>query len=358
MKVYGHREWFFKTILLMFILLLTTGIFNFVIDSAGIFRKNDDELQMVVHSLLTGKMISGLENYDDRQLHKKIIENSRKKFDIIIIGSSRVIQIRHSFLRFGDTNFFNHAMGGSTLEDYIAIVGLYESKGYLPSIIIIGVDPWIFNKNHGQTKWKTIGKYYDKTIGNIYRTEIESELSSNNSKYLQLINFDYTKENLEATIRNKTKFCITNTIDVDGVIREPDGNLIHPYKVRFVNDIDTQSNAKLDAQSPYLLESFYKLSNRKLFEDFITYLQQKNVEVMFLLPPYHPITYKLLVENPKYKIIMDVERYIKNIAHTRGIKISGSYDPEKNHFSSVDFFDGLHGKDIVVKKLCQKFSPD
>jgi hypothetical protein len=357
MKVDDHSGWFFKTILFMFILLLTTGIFNFAIDSAGIFSPND-ELQKVAIALINGKMIAGLENYDERQLQKRIIENSGKKFNIIFLGSSRGMQLRNSFIRCGDglQFFFNHGLSGCSLEDYLAIIGLYESKGYLPTKIIIGVDPWIFNKNSAQLRWKSIGKYYKNILGEIYGTKVEVDLSDN-SKCLQLINFDYTKANLKALFKNKKQtFYTTNTIEVDDSIKEPDGSIHYPFRTRFQKDIETQSSAKEYATAPvYSLENFIELSNTKLFEDFITYLQKKNIEVMFLLSPYHPITYSLLVKNPKYKIIMDVERYLRNIASARRIKISGSYDPENYNFSSVDFTDGMHGKDIVMKKLCEKF---
>jgi hypothetical protein len=357
-KVYNQKEWFFKTFFLMFILLLITGVFNYIVDSAMIFNSSY-ELRKVADALINGKMIAGLKNCDERQLQKAIIENSEGKINIIFVGSSRGMQIRGRFLSVGDGSqkFFNHGMSGSSLEDYLAIIGLYESKSSLPLKIIIGVDPWIFNKNNGQSRWTAIGKYYENSLRNIYGTKVEVDLSDN-LKYLQLINLDYTKANLDTiTAQNKkVKFYITDTSEVDDSIREPDGSTHYPFNVRFQKDITTQSNAKEYANAPvYSLENFTELSNTKLFEDFINYLQKKNIEVMFLLCPYHPITYNLLVKDPKYKIIMDAEIYLRNIASARRMKISGSYDPESDHFSSMDFTDGMHGKDIVMEKLCKKF---
>lgn len=356
-NIYDQKEWFLKTIIIMSILLVATGIFNFAIDSAGVFSHN--ELKEAANALINDKMIAGLNNYDERQLQKLIIENSDKKNNIIFLGSSRGMQLRENYLRFGggSQKFFNHGMSGSSLEDYMAIIGLYESKGYLPKKIIIGVDPWIFNKNSAQFRWKSIGKYYKNILGKMNAGKVEVDLSDN-SKYLQLINLDYTVANLNAIItpNKKHKFYITNTIAVDDFIRESDGSIHYSYSVRFQNDIDTQISAKMETNAPvYSLEMFYKLSNTKLFEDFIAYLQQNNIEVMLLLPPYHPITYNLLVKDPKYKIIMDVEMYLKNLASSRKLKITGSYNPQNDKFSSVDFSDGKHGKDIVMKKLCEKF---
>ncbi|HPM11150.1 MAG TPA: hypothetical protein PK941_11970 [Paludibacter sp.] len=356
-KNYDQKKWFFKTIILISILLIATGVCNFAIDSAGVFSHN--ELKEAAKALINDKMIAGLSNYDERQLQKLIIENSDKKINTIFLGSSRGMQLRQSYLRFGggSQKFFNHGMSGSSLEDYMAIIGLYESKGYLPKKVIIGVDPWIFNKNSGQFRWKSIGQYYKNILGKMNAGKLEVDLSDN-SKYLQLINLDYTVANLNSiiTLKKKHKFYITNTIAVDDFVREPDGSIHYSYNVRFQKDIDTQISAKMAANAPvYSLEMFYKLSNTKLFEDFIAYLQQNGIEVIFLLPPYHPITYNLLVKDPKYKIIMDVEIYLKNLASSRNLKITGSYNPQNDNFSSVDFSDGKHGKDIVMKKLCEKF---
>ncbi|OQA47881.1 MAG: hypothetical protein BWY47_01305 [Bacteroidetes bacterium ADurb.Bin302] len=340
----------------MIVLLSTVGIFNYVVDNAGVFSKNN-ELKEVALALINDKMIAGLENYDERQLQKQIIEESKDKFNIIFLGSSRGMQLRHSFFKFeGETQkFFNHGMSGSSIEDYIAIIGLYESKGYVPSKVVIGVDPWIFNKNNEQTRWKSIGVYYKQVLGAIYGTEVNIDLS-NRSKYLQLINLDYTIRDLKFIAKKdyKKKYYTTETINIDDSIREPDGSVHYPFSVRFQKDYVTQKTAKSYANTPvYSLENFNDLSNTKLFEDFIAFLQNKKIEIMFILPPYHPITYKLLVANPKYKIIVDAEKYLKNIADKRGIKISGSYNPDIYELSSLDFTDGMHSKDIVMKKYAE-----
>lgn len=357
-KDYDQKGWFLKTFFFMFLLLVTTGAFNYTIDSAMIFRPSF-ELRKAADALINGNMIAGLKDYDERQLQKLIIEKSKTKYNVIALGSSRILQIRQRFLESdaGPIKFFNHGMSGASIEDYIAILGLYESKGYLPQRMIIGVDPWVFNKNNGQVRWESLERYYGKIMGGTYASKNDIN-STNKRKYFQLINRDYTKTNIKTLISQGQRFNIytTNTTEIDDYIKEQDGSIHYPFRLRFRNDIDTQKDAKLYANSPvYSLEKFENLSNTKLFEDFINYLQTKNIEVMFLLPPYHPLTYNLLTKNHKYKIIMDVETYLRNVAAAHRIKISGSYCPAQYQFSSIDFFDGMHGKDIVMEKLCKQF---
>ena len=101
--------------------------------------------------LLSGHNVANIGNYDERLLQKDIIQNDQRQIDIIVLGSSRSMQINSQTINdiFQDQIFFNHAVSGASVEDYIAILDLYLEKNALPSTIIIGVDPWILNSNNG-----------------------------------------------------------------------------------------------------------------------------------------------------------------------------------------------------------------
>jgi hypothetical protein len=68
----------------------------------------------------------------------------------------------------------------------------------------------------------------------------------------------------------------------------------------------------------------------------------QDVEVILFLPPYHPVAYELLMDEESYRIIDDVENYIRNIAAERGIQVCGSYDPGMYKLEGTDFVDGMH----------------
>jgi hypothetical protein len=95
-------------------------------------------------------MVAGLTNYDERIFQKLVILNLKNKNDTIVIGSSRSLKVRKKFVSESGP-FFNHSVSGASLEDYISIIGVYEKTyGYVPSTVILGIDPWIFNKNNGR----------------------------------------------------------------------------------------------------------------------------------------------------------------------------------------------------------------
>jgi len=443
-------RWLQYSIGLILLIISLICIFNYKVDSSGVFG-HSNYLSKAARALTSGKMIAGLQNIDDRLFQDLIIKNLQVRNDVIAIGSSTTMHLRKGVVLKDRINFFNHSVNGASLEDYIAIVGAYESiHGYLPSTIILGVDSWVFNKNNGQGRWVGLKKYYDYELDKIYGKGLDSSSNSkftiNAIKWKQLINFEYTVSNIKFFIRtllknddinpplplkesksvevltkseleklsdrelilkainsgiankiefggikvldptvpsyekevanreelievlaessvsilapplmvNDLKFYIVDTTDTDDFIRADDGSIYYPNKIRYKSNDKVKVDAVAFAKyNPYSLGKYDNLNNIKLFEDFVRYLQLNKVDVTLFLPPYNPITYDLLLESNKYNIILTAEKYLINFAKLNDLDLKGSYNPHKYEFSNEDFFDGVHGRDRVFKKIFQ-----
>jgi hypothetical protein len=215
------------------------------------------------------------------------------------------------------------------------------------------IDPWIFNKNNGLPDWwKSLSRYYEKMVAEINGREIKVDVTQAN-KYMQLINLDYTRANYKFFRRGR-KLYVTDTIDVDDFVREPDGSVHFPYPVRFKADERTNSYPP-DSMPINYLNHFESLSGVELFGDFLHYLQEKEADVILLLLPFHPAAYKLFNDNPSCQIVISVEKYLKDFALRNHIKVMGSYDPRRYQLEGKDFFDDSHGHEIVVKKVFQEY---
>jgi len=349
-------KWLQYSFSFIILTIFIIGVFNYKIDSLELFG-NSNYLSNAAKTLTSGKMIAGLKNYDERLFQELIIKNLQVKNDVIAIGSSRTMQLRKKFFLENKINFFNHSISGASLEDYIAIIGAYEYiHGYIPSTIILGIDPWVFNKYSGQNRWKTLSKYYNYEITKIYHKKQKSDKSININKWQQLINYDYTISNIKfanTLLKNKGKvFYITDTINIDDSIKEIDGSIHYPFETRYIKENKVKTNAIAYSKKPvYSLERFKKLDSRDLFENFMKYLQSRNTKIIFFLPPYNPITYDLLIKQPEYQIINKVEKYLIRFAKRQNIIIKGSYNPHKYNFKNKDFSDGMHGHDIIIKEI-------
>ena len=161
-------RWLQYSIGLILLIISLISSFNYQVDSSGVFG-HSNYLSKAAKALTSGKMIAGLQNVDDRLFQELIIKNLQVRNDIIAIGSSTTMQLRKAVVSKDKMNFFNHSLNGASLEDYIAIVGAYELiHGYLPSTVILGVDPWVFNKNNGQGRWGGLAMYYNYVLNKIY----------------------------------------------------------------------------------------------------------------------------------------------------------------------------------------------
>jgi hypothetical protein len=349
--------WLRTSIILITLTIISTAIFNYKVDSLGTFG-NSNYLSLAAKSLTNGNMIAGLKNYDERLLQQFVINNLKVNNNVIAIGSSRTLQLRKQFFLEDSVNFFNHSVSGASLEDYISIIGIYESThNYLPSTIILGVDPWVFNKYNSQTRWKTLSKYYNYEVNKIYGKALDTKSGINSTKWQQLINYEYTISNIKffktmSTNDNKA-FYTPSHIDLDDSIKDTDGSTHRPQKLRHPNYELVKSTAISFAKgNAYSLKNFTTLSNTKLFEDFIKYLQSNNVMVILFLPPYNPFAYDILTT--RYQYIEISENYLNTLAKKYNVLTIGSYNPHKYGLTNHEFLDGMHSLENVSKKI---FSP-
>lgn len=330
---------------------LFVGIFNYKIDSLGLLRETT--LDKVAEELSNGKIIAGLGNIDERIFRKKQIEYLKNDVEYVAIGSSRTMQLRKNmFLNDGINNFQNYSVSGASIEDYIALIQVHKNKfGELPKNLILGLDSWIFNKNNGQTRYTSLSKEYYQflEILNVSSLKKLSKEETNKIKISYFISLDYLKENIKS-FRKKQTYYVADNIEVDDALKMPDGSIYYPYKDRFPNFEEVEKIAKSYAQgSVYSLERYEEISNIEIFEKLITYLKNNGVNVYFYLTPYHPTTYDILISQEKYKIINEVEIYVKEFAKQNNIKLAGSYNPHNLNLKNEHFFDGMHSLDIAYE---------
>lgn len=348
---------FFKKALLCFpVLLIITGL-NYFIDPSHLFSPGEYEAG-IANYLLEGYNVAGITEYDERILQYYYINGLTEKKDFIAIGSSRSMEINS--VLFHGKSFFNNSVPNATTEDYMAIYGLYRDKNLCPSVIILGMEPWILNKNNNETGWKSIKKYYYEiekiTLPSSYRTQIFDFIPE---KYLELISIGYFKASLSLFIKqlksknNNLHYYPTKEVTSGERIKLSDGSLLYEkgYRERGIEEV--KKAAISYGENPPGFNHFYNLDNNKIYqlEAFINLLLKDNVKIIFFLPPYHPETYKRLINSEKYKIIIEAEAYFKKLALKNKIKIIGSFAPETCNLTEKDFYDGVHPKRSAIENL-------
>lgn len=353
-----YKKWIINTFIMLVLAFLSIIGFNYKVDVAGLFSSSS-YLSKAAKAIVDGHIVAGLgdEAFDDRLFQVLLIKEIKKNVDAIALGSSRTKELRQEYLNDENVIFYNHSVNGASFHDYVAIVGAYKKiKGYIPKEVIIGVDPWVFNKNSGRNLWKNISQYYD--YGN-REMSLESIKTNKLKKYLekakQLVNYDYTISNIKyfyKSFKNKdNQFYIAKSTEVNDYLRGSDGSIYYPSGIYSPSEKNLLMQSKhYTTGGIYSLENYHELSFIKEFNTFIKYLKKSGTTVTFFLAPYNPVPYDILGENSKYRID-EVEVYLREYAKENDIQVLGSYNPHTFNLNMMDFFDGMHVKEESIKRI-------
>lgn len=312
---------------------------NYFGDASHLF--SSDYEKRVTDLLLQGKNVTNIANYDERLVQKEIITKMVDSREIIILGSSRTMLIRDDYL---NSDVFNYSVSGASLEDLIAIYQILRTRKIKLEKVILGIDPWMFNKYNEREKWISLSaEYYafmgvekDVTYWARYKQLISPSYFQNSIKLL----FDYSVP--VATSKKKNK----------ALTKLSDGSLVYGEEYRSVTPekLEDRVNRYLNGDI-YALSNFSEVSAEytHLFQRLIKDIKENDIEVVFFLSPYHPRVFRRI--ESKYKMVLEVEEYINQFAIQKDIKVVGSYDPFELQMDSTYFYDAMHLKEKGVKKI-------
>jgi len=260
----------------------------------------------------------------------------------LIIGSSRLMQVNSKINN--DYNL-NLSVSGASIEDHIAITGMALNK-FNPNTILLGADPWLFNKFNNQVRWKSLSKEYNLTLENI----------KNNNDKNKIINF-YLNENkfsfFEIILNNTYKFLNIRNLKLDlknDNIINNESAIILRNGMRIYGKKD-RTGIYNDRVISYSLEK-YEFSDEKykIYKEFIQYLKNfHNKNVILVLSPYNQNSYDLTLNTKPF--FQDLEKSFLNLAKEIKISIIGSYNPKIFNCYRNDFYDYQHPKEVCMSKI-------
>lgn len=331
---------FFFTRVIVFIIL----IISFSYLSINFFSKNSTE--DLLAKLLSKNEAVYVTKIDERKFIKKRIIHENLKPKILVIGSSRVMQV-------SNTNFnqqiLNLGVSGASIEDHIAIT-LMALEKFDVNTVLLGADPWLFNKYNYQSRWKTISEEYKLSLKNIqsnvkHNNIIKDSNTKNIFFYEKLINKLYNFLNirkLDLEIKKKQ----INNLKKDIILK--DGRRVYNNR-----EIKEKLKPKL------LLYSMndYEFSDEyyTLYKSFINYLSNVyKKKVILVLSPYHHPSYQLTVQTKPF--YLDAENKFRELSKETNIKLVGSYDASLTFCDSKEFYDHMHPKNSCMAKILNKIN--
>ena len=330
----------------IFIKLSLISVFLFFIFSQlniNFFSKNSTEV-MLAKLLVKSEGIYSTK-IDDRQFIKNRIIYETMNPKILVMGSSRIMQISNENF---NEQILNLSVSGASIQDQITIIEMAIEK-FNPDQILLGADPWLFNKHNNQTRWKSIQKEYQLAISNINSINKKEKILSsidvekNYFFYEHFLDKFYNFLNIR---KLEIELCENSNDNLTTNIILKDGSRVNRKQ-------DKQNNIK-PTVIDYSLEK-YVFSNDyyNIYKTFIEYLQKiHNKEVILVLSPYYLPSYELTIKEKSF--YLESEKKFKDLSKETNIQIIGSYNPLLTTCSVDEFFDSLHPKPSCMKKITEQ----
>lgn len=349
-------------------LLVLIVAFNFMVDPAHLFDR-EHTYERGLAKLLAGRVnVENVQNYDHRLVQRYYVDQLTRRPEIITIGSSRSYQIRNEF--FPGKLFFNNSVSQASLEDYIAIYGMYDRRNLRPATIVLGLDPWILNGHRNLTNWQSVEFEYLRVIERMGGGGSKFHTSSRLPglpKAWQLVSLSYFQASVHALRRQLEAgegagrgYYPTDATEGEYDIKLRDGSLNYGHAFARTPEATVDRDALAYAAAPPVdyFRSFTRIDpeTARAFERFLDLLRADGVDVVFFLPPFHPLVYERFASSRRYGIVLGVEDYFTALARRKGLPVAGSYDPHQaGCAATADFLDGHHPRVACLAKI---FGPD
>lgn len=326
---------------------------NATVDPAGLFTRRDRS-EAAARRLLAGKAIP-LNNVEDRRLEAAYAQLESAAPDVVIFGSSRVMALGSEIAP--GLRVYNAATGSNTLNDTIALAGLFVGKSR-PRAVLIGCDSWLLDKTPVNGRWRTLHAALakmDKRLG----IAVEPKTRTLSESWPALISLDYTLESLNWLAGNwrevlQGKAPLAKTANPADGVRRPDGSIVYPLAFRMRSAGEIRSAALVlgrKAVTDILQGGHLNPVAINRFERLIRFLRAESIQVILVLPPYHPVYYAYVQAHDAKKVMVRTDRTFREIARRTGALVAGSYDPARAGCGANAFWDGMHPKKPCLDRL-------
>lgn len=332
------RGRFFKTVAGLGVAILLLGGLGAQLFSA----KAKTGAEAALAQALVGRAAVYASNMDERLFAKNRILLETRHPDTLVIGSSRIMQVGEHVL---GGKLLNLAVSGASLEDEITLTGLACEK-FRPKTLLIGADPWLFNGNAGQKRWRSLADDYNAVLTALKEgREVPGAGASPEGRRVAFYDF-YREVN-----RSYQNFPEHDLPETRAKIRA-DGSRV--YGLAYVNRTPEQVLRGIGSTLDYSMKSYvFDAERRADFERLLNHYKSRT-EVVIVLSPYHPAVYgQMEKERP---VFLEIEAAYVEIGKRLGVRVLGSYNPATVGCEAADFYDGMHPRDACMAKVLKSIS--
>lgn len=300
-------------------------------------------------------------------------ERSRRHlpaFDVVTWGSSRSAEMGADL--FPQATYYNCVIPGANVLSYVSMYELYKRNNYLPSTVIINIDPWTFymrkeildggrtysvrDKNQRFNSNMHLNDYLAPGLADLNHSAgvFPSKNSWNTilQRYIELLSPSYFQSSLKVITKSPVAVTSENYILGYFVLRK-DGSytMYAPNREEIEKINDRALNFSKLARGNFYGDDCTEGESMELFISLLDRLKEKQVRVILFISPIHPSLYDAL-EGHESNL---VEQKLKTLTKEKGMLLIGSYNPHRYKLEALvndpDFLDEYHISHKAMKTI-------
>ena len=294
-------------------------------------------------------ILYGRKNFSHNFFHykKRILENNQA--DIVVLGSSRVMQIRDFMFSPMDDSFYN--FGGMVrnvfeLKTYCDLV--IRGEVHKPKVFIVGIDPWWFNKD------KTTKNRYEEWRGFDWFPNLSDHLAIGLDflRGTKKVPFDAIINGVGSKSPYYGYYAIGVAAIQDGSGFRSDGS--RQYSPEIIIDF-LKNPIYTDREVPPIIDRVKKndfitipqLEYISVLVDALGRIHNSGVEVYAVLPPFSSEVLEEIEQSSKKGWKMYTTE-LPDMLKGYGIQVISSLSPNTYGLDDTYMFDGMHPSEVFM----------
>lgn len=319
----------------------------------------------VADILLSGRHAAGVWAYDDRAVQRLYAEGLAAAPDVLVVGSSRIMPIRAR--AFAPRTFYSASVSSATLHDILALHELFAARGGGPSLLVVGVDPWMLQPNETMTGWQTLSPEYERACSKAALSDCDKAplFAATRRSLGALVSPSYfqasSAELWGRLVKGETEERRVTAVTDDAaaprqLLRRADGSLRYPLdfgqdeeQVRAAARIygRTFERGRIGYLPPHARPQERFL---RMLEAFLRATLDAGTEVWLVLTPYHPDAWPALSADGS--MIPQAEDAIRGLGAAARVRVLGSFDPRRAGCPlAAEYLDPVHPRESCLERV-------
>ena len=328
--------------------------------------RDEARLQAVPTALRPGEVALGYRNVDERRFQRgRLATIPRPR--VVTFGSSRVMQMTGALVGVGPAAFYNLGMSGATVEDYVGLWEILRRQDKIPERAIFSLDPWIFNAEVDQVRWRTLTREIDTFLARRGWRTVDAALGGW-SRAKELVSYEVLRDSVRRLRRlfrsrpaartgSPETLIVPESAVGDRQALRADGSLIYDgaFQRRSPREVQEDAVHWAATDGPGLARFRWNPERLRLLETLWKDMRARGVRITAFLPPYHPATWRVIDGDARQREALDqVRRALAELASRLDVSFADFADPASVPCAADEFFDGQHARPSCLRKLLDR----